>query len=128
MTSSCLTPWNPVWPISLQCDYEPCSSFFETLINHCTRFTDISKHIFYDHQNASYRIHSLFIVLMHLIYVRCACKTPYCTKTPFKGSRLGPRSYLPNKYFVAILKLSLHFLQVFWLGSKIKLSPSRIWT
>ena len=28
VTTSCLTYWNPIWPISLYCYYEPCSSFF----------------------------------------------------------------------------------------------------
>ena len=42
--------------------------------------------------------------------------TPCCTKPRFKGSRLGPRSYEPNTYFIALFitipKLSLLFLLV----------------
>jgi hypothetical protein len=79
-----------------------------------TALTDMSKHNFNDHQNASNRIHSLVMVLMHLILVRRGCKTPCCTKTHFKGSRLGPKSYQLKTYFVAqfltIPKLSLNFL------------------
>ena len=63
---------------------------------------------------------------------RRTCKTPRCTKTHFKGSRLGPRSYYTKTYFVVLLltipKLSLHFLQVFWLGSKIKFTERTIWS
>ena len=63
---------------------------------------------------------------------RRTCKTPRCTKTHFKGSRLGPRSYYTKTYFVVLLltipKLSLHFLQVFWLGSKIKFTDRTIWS
>ena len=63
---------------------------------------------------------------------RRACKTPRCTKTHLKGLRLGSRSYYHKTYFVAlllmILKLSLHFLQNFWLGSKIKFTEWTIWS
>jgi hypothetical protein len=73
------------------------------LIWFTTGFTDMSKNNFYDHQNASNRIHSLFMVIMHLVLVRRAFKTPCCTKTPFKGLKLGSRSYYPKTYFVALL-------------------------
>ena len=64
--------------------------------------------------------------------LRRTCKTPCCTKTNFKGSRLGPRSYWLKTYFVALFftisKLSLHFLQVLWLGSEIKFTERTIWS
>ena len=63
---------------------------------------------------------------------RRTCKTQRCTKTQFEGSILGPRSYYTKTYFVALLltipQLSLHFLQVFWLGSKTKLTDRTIWS
>ena len=59
-------------------------------------------------------------------------KTPCCTKPHFKGSRLGPRSYYPKSYFIALFltipKLSLHFLQVFWLWSNIIFKLRPIWS
>ena len=51
-------------------------------------------------------------------------KTPCWTKTHFKGSKLGPRSFI---LILTILKLSLNFLQVFWLRSKIK-TDRTIWS
>ena len=59
-------------------------------------------------------------------------KTPCCTNPHFKGSRLGPRSYYLKTYFIALFltipKLSLYFLQVFWLWSNIVLKNRRIWS
>jgi hypothetical protein len=59
-------------------------------------------------------------------------KTPTCNKPHFKGSRLGPRSYKLKAYckdlFLTITKLSLHFLQVFWLWKNVILKLQPIWS
>ena len=61
----------------------------------------------------------------------CKVLESWGTKTHFKGSRLGPRSYQPKTYFEALFltisKLSLYFLQVFWLWSNVVLKLRTIW-
>ena len=97
-----------------------------------TGLNAIGKHNFYDHLTYSNKIHSPLMVLMHLIKVRRSCNTPYCTRSHFKRSRLGPRSYSPKPYIIALFltipKLSFYFLQVFWLWSNIVSKNLQIWS
>ena len=72
------------------------------------------------------------VVYKGIPLLRRIWKTPCCNKPHFKGLRLGPRSYKLKTYFKAlfltITKLSLYFLQVYWLWSIVIFKLRPIWS